>query len=188
MLTMWPTLDICGVGHPWAPAQCHWVEGWGRSQGFHPRSPTGFWISFLCPRFQVGLDVILRPGPFIDAERDFGGLPYWLLKWAGFFWDQKSTQGGGRKAENQWPKVLGSSEVLVRQIVLKVNLFLCLQTSCIDIFQTSGSVLPPRRPHHNGSSRLRQIHWLRDYIAHRWRMSMGHMDVKKSTWQISETW
>ena len=28
----------------------------------------------------VGLDVILRPGPFIDAERDFGGLPSWLLK------------------------------------------------------------------------------------------------------------
>ncbi|GIY60239.1 beta-galactosidase-1-like protein [Caerostris extrusa] len=24
--------------------------------------------------------VILRPGPFIDAERDFGGLPYWLLR------------------------------------------------------------------------------------------------------------
>ena len=24
--------------------------------------------------------VILRPGPFIDAERDFGGLPPWLLK------------------------------------------------------------------------------------------------------------
>ncbi len=24
--------------------------------------------------------VILRPGPFIDAERDFGGLPSWLLK------------------------------------------------------------------------------------------------------------
>ena len=85
MLTIRPTLDICGVGHPWAPAQCHWVEGWGRSQGFHPRSPTGSWISFLCPRLQVGLDVILRPGPFIDAERDFGGLPYWLLKWAGFF-------------------------------------------------------------------------------------------------------
>jgi len=28
----------------------------------------------------LGLDVILRPGPYIDAERDFGGLPFWLLK------------------------------------------------------------------------------------------------------------
>ena len=26
------------------------------------------------------LDVILCLGPFIDAERDFVGLPYWLLK------------------------------------------------------------------------------------------------------------
>ena len=106
MLTIRPTLDICGVGHPWAPAQCHWVEGWGRSQGFHPRSPTGFWISFLCPRFQVGLDVILRPGPFIDAERDFGGLPYWLLKWAGFFLGSKIHSGRGKES---WEPVTQSS-------------------------------------------------------------------------------
>ena len=24
--------------------------------------------------------VILRPGPFIDAEREMGGLPFWLLQ------------------------------------------------------------------------------------------------------------
>ena len=29
---------------------------------------------------ELGLLVILRPGPYIDAERDLGGLPYWLLK------------------------------------------------------------------------------------------------------------
>ena len=23
--------------------------------------------------------MILRPGPYIDSERDFGGLPWWLL-------------------------------------------------------------------------------------------------------------
>ncbi|KAI1304877.1 Beta-galactosidase [Halotydeus destructor] len=28
----------------------------------------------------VGLLVILRPGPFICSERDFGGFPYWLLR------------------------------------------------------------------------------------------------------------
>ena len=33
-----------------------------------------FWI------IMWNVDVILRPGPYIDAERDFGGLPYWLLK------------------------------------------------------------------------------------------------------------
>lgn len=37
------------------------------------------------PRFislagEAGLDVILRPGPYICAERDFGGLPAWLLR------------------------------------------------------------------------------------------------------------
>ncbi|OWA50335.1 Beta-galactosidase [Hypsibius exemplaris] len=29
---------------------------------------------------KYGLVVILRPGPFIDAEVDMGGLPYWLLR------------------------------------------------------------------------------------------------------------
>ncbi|OWA50338.1 Beta-galactosidase [Hypsibius exemplaris] len=29
---------------------------------------------------KCGLLVVLRPGPFIDAEVDMGGLPYWLLR------------------------------------------------------------------------------------------------------------
>jgi len=37
-------------------------------------------VSFIKTAQDAGLDVILRPGPFIDAERDFGGLPSWLLK------------------------------------------------------------------------------------------------------------
>ena len=37
-------------------------------------------VSFLTTAQDVGLDVILRSGPFMDAERDFGGLPAWLLK------------------------------------------------------------------------------------------------------------
>lgn len=35
---------------------------------------------FLELAHKWGLLVILRPGPFIDAERDFGGLPFWLLQ------------------------------------------------------------------------------------------------------------
>ena len=37
-------------------------------------------VSFLKIAQELGYDVILRPGPFIDAERDLGGLPSWLLK------------------------------------------------------------------------------------------------------------
>ncbi len=32
---------------------------------------------------QLGLHVILRPGPYIDAEQDLGGHPAWLLKTRG---------------------------------------------------------------------------------------------------------
>lgn len=32
---------------------------------------------------KLGLYVILRPGPFICSECDFGGLPWWLLKYDG---------------------------------------------------------------------------------------------------------
>ncbi|KAG7167991.1 Beta-galactosidase-like 2 [Homarus americanus] len=36
-------------------------------------------VTFIKTAQEEGLAVILRPGPFIDAERDMGGLPYWLL-------------------------------------------------------------------------------------------------------------
>ncbi|XP_050042178.1 beta-galactosidase-like [Dermacentor andersoni] len=36
--------------------------------------------TFLDTANDVGLLVILRPGPYICAERDNGGLPYWLLR------------------------------------------------------------------------------------------------------------
>ena len=52
----------------------------GQILGLSSSKPNRLLDCFFGPRFQVGLDVILRPGPFIDAERDFGGLPYWLLK------------------------------------------------------------------------------------------------------------
>ncbi|KAJ8674533.1 hypothetical protein QAD02_005795 [Eretmocerus hayati] len=37
-------------------------------------------IQFIKTAEAEDLFVILRPGPYICAERDFGGLPYWLLK------------------------------------------------------------------------------------------------------------
>ncbi|XP_063888781.1 beta-galactosidase-like isoform X2 [Scylla paramamosain] len=36
--------------------------------------------AFIKTAQRVGLDVILDIGPYIYAERDMGGLPYWLLK------------------------------------------------------------------------------------------------------------
>ncbi|MBC7629381.1 beta-galactosidase, partial [Ferruginibacter sp.] len=35
---------------------------------------------FIRTANEVGLNVILRPGPYVCAEWDFGGLPAWLLK------------------------------------------------------------------------------------------------------------
>ncbi|KAH6936751.1 hypothetical protein HPB50_021292 [Hyalomma asiaticum] len=37
-------------------------------------------VRFLKIAHRLGFMVILRPGPYICAERDFGGLPYWLLR------------------------------------------------------------------------------------------------------------
>ena len=31
----------------------------------------------------VGLNVLLRIGPYIDGEHENGGLPWWLLKYPG---------------------------------------------------------------------------------------------------------
>ena len=37
-------------------------------------------IDFILKAKQIGLHVIVRPGPYICAELDFGGLPSWLLR------------------------------------------------------------------------------------------------------------
>ncbi|XP_013783507.1 beta-galactosidase-like isoform X1 [Limulus polyphemus] len=37
-------------------------------------------VKFLKTAQEVGLLVIFRPGPYICAERDMGGLPYWLMR------------------------------------------------------------------------------------------------------------
>jgi len=50
----------------------------------HEKSPGNFSdlntiTDYLKEAQKNDLLVILRPGPYIDAERDMGGLPYWLL-------------------------------------------------------------------------------------------------------------
>ena len=35
--------------------------------------------AFLTLATELDLYIIVRPGPFIDAEREMGGLPFWLL-------------------------------------------------------------------------------------------------------------
>src|SRR5512147_103211 len=37
-------------------------------------------VRFIEIAAEVGLHVIVRPGPYICSEWDFGGLPFWLLK------------------------------------------------------------------------------------------------------------
>ena len=53
--------------------------------GLHEPNPGEFsWEgeanlhSYLATASDLGLNVVLRPGPYICAEVSFGGLPYWL--------------------------------------------------------------------------------------------------------------
>ncbi len=50
------------------------------SQGKYDFTTDNDIFEFIKLAQKNDLLVILRPGPFIDAERDFGGLPSWLLK------------------------------------------------------------------------------------------------------------
>ena len=37
-------------------------------------------VSFIETAGELGLYVIVRPGPYICAEWEFGGLPWWLCR------------------------------------------------------------------------------------------------------------
>lgn len=67
---------------------CNTVEtyvAWNVHQPRHPSlAPADFADGADLPAFcrlagEIGLDVIVRPGPYICAEWEFGGLPAWLL-------------------------------------------------------------------------------------------------------------
>lgn len=91
---------ICGELHyPRIPPQ-YWSArlAMARAMGLNAISTYVFWnrherregeydftgendvAQFVRLAQQHGLDVILRPGPYVCAEWDFGGLPSWLLK------------------------------------------------------------------------------------------------------------
>lgn len=54
---------------------------------FHEPTPGKFDFTdgldvakYICTAHEVGLNVMIRPGPYVCSEWDFGGLPAWLLK------------------------------------------------------------------------------------------------------------
>ncbi|XP_023341954.1 beta-galactosidase isoform X3 [Eurytemora carolleeae] len=59
---------------------------------------------FLQAAADTGLDVILRPGPYIDAERDLGGLPSWILKNKNI--NLRTNDPGFMKPVEAWYKIL----------------------------------------------------------------------------------
>ena len=117
-----PNSDICGVGHPWAPAQCQLVEQRGRPEGFHPRSPAGG-RRFRAPvsRWVLMLFYALDPSLMLRGTLVVCpiGCSSELVRVS---WPHLLIQRGRRKTEDQWPKVSCSSEVLVHHIVFKVDL------------------------------------------------------------------
>eukprot|EP00795_Rhopilema_esculentum_P012840 gene12840-3585_t len=95
-----PFRYISGSMHYFRVPRCHWNDrlmkiraaGLNVVESYiawhvHEQTPGQYDFSgendifeFIKLAQKNGLLVILRPGPFIDAERDFGGLPWWLLK------------------------------------------------------------------------------------------------------------
>ncbi|SOE15834.1 beta-galactosidase [Streptomyces sp. 2323.1] len=56
---------------------------WNFHQPYERKADFSGWrdvAAFVRTADEVGLKVIVRPGPYICAEWDFGGLPAWLLK------------------------------------------------------------------------------------------------------------
>jgi len=95
-----PFRYISGSMHYFRVPKCHWEDrllkmraaglnvvesyiAWQvheSNEGQYDFSGENDLFEFLHLAQKNSLLVILRPGPFIDAERDFGGLPSWLLR------------------------------------------------------------------------------------------------------------
>ncbi len=78
---------------------------------WHEREPGEFSFegdldvaAFIRTAQDVGLQVILRPGPYVCSEWDFGGLPAWLLR------------GGDIRVRCMDPKYLEAAERYIRRI------------------------------------------------------------------------
>ena len=69
---------------------------------------AGRWdlASFIRHVDKVGLKLIVRPGPYICAEWDWGGLPAWLLRNASVTVRSSSDKGYLRAVEAYFAKLL----------------------------------------------------------------------------------
>ena len=96
---IWDRLIVSGELHYVRIPREYWVTRLrtARAMGLNTVSTYAFWnvhetapgafdfsdwrdiAAFVREAQGVGLDVILRPGPYVCAEWDFGGLPAWLL-------------------------------------------------------------------------------------------------------------
>ncbi len=101
-----PVTLICGEMHYPRIPQEYWRDRMLRAKAMglnsistyvfwniHERQPGVFDFSgeadlakFIRTAQEVGLYVVLRPGPYVCAEWDFGGFPYWLQKNKDMVW------------------------------------------------------------------------------------------------------
>lgn len=107
-----PIQLICGEMHyPRIPAE-YWRDRIQRAKAMgintvstyvfwniHERKPGVFDFSgqadlakFIKICGQEGMHVVLRPGPYVCAEWDFGGYPYWLQNEKGMVWRSDNQQ------------------------------------------------------------------------------------------------
>lgn len=106
MLDGKPVQLICGEMHYTRIPREYWRDRLKRARAmglntisayvfwnFHERQPGRFDFKgqadiaeFVRIAQEEGLWVLLRPGPYVCAEWDFGGYPYWLQKDSGMVW------------------------------------------------------------------------------------------------------